>query len=355
MYSIFSDGNIIYAPPVVMDGYVVYDAKVTRELNKVDTLEFTIPTTGVGYDTINKLKSTVTVFYDDEKIFHGRCLHTTTDFNKQKKFYCEGALGFLNDSILRPYSKSTDTPGNIFSYYINQHNSSVQTDRQFIVGDTSTMEDDQIVRESDQYPVTLDELQEKLIEHYGGYVMPRYEGNYIYLDYKAISGGNNGQEIQFGKNILTLEKFIDASALKTVLVPLGATVNDVRLTIKSVNNNKDYLENSTAIAAFGRIEGCETWDDVTIASNLKAKGQARLNELIAEATTLTLSAIDLSMLEVDTEKIRLGEYNRVYSEPHGLDSYFQCSKIVLDLSDPRRNEYTFGIPLKTLTDTINKI
>lgn len=353
MYRIYSDGNLIYAPPVVNDGYVVYNASVIRELNRVDTCEFTIPTVGVGYDIITKLKSTVTVFYGEEKIFHGRCLNITTDFNKQRKFYCEGALGFLNDSILRPYSYNT-TPGDIFTNYIQSHNSDVLPDRRFIVGDISTMLDDQIIRESEQYPVTLDELQDKLIEHYGGYVMPRYSGDRIYLDYKATSGGNNGQVIQFGHNILTLEEFIDASAVKTVLIPLGATVNDERLTIKSVNDGYDYLENPTDISIFGRIVGCETWDDVTVASNLKTKGQARLNELIAEATTLTLSAVDMSMLEVDTEQIRLGEYNRVYSPPHDIDSYFQCSRIVLDLSDPRNNEYTFGIPLKTLTDTINK-
>lgn len=356
MYSIYSDGNLIYAPPVVNDGYIVYDASITRELNKVDTAEFTIPTTGIGYDAISKLKSTITIFYGDEKIFHGRCLHTTTDFNKQRRFYCEGCLGFLNDSILRPYSFSTETPGNIFAYYLAHHNSVVGSDRDLIVGDISTMQSQRIVRESSQYPVTLDELEDKLIENYGGYVMPRYVGDSVILDYKATSGGNNGQVIEFGKNLLTLEQFIDASEVKTVLIPLGATIEgtDEKLTIRSVNNNLDYLENSTAIATFGRVEACEVWDDITIAENLKTAGQGRLNELIAEATTLTLTAIDMAMLEIDTDKIRLGEYNRVYSVPHGLDNYFQCSRIVLNLSDPRQNEYTFGIPLKKLTDTINR-
>ena len=104
MYSIYCDGNLIYAPPVVDDGYIAYDATVTRELNKVDSVEFTIPSNGVGYNLISKLKSVITVFYGDEKIFHGRCLNVTTDFQKQRKFYCEGCLGYLNDSILRPYS-----------------------------------------------------------------------------------------------------------------------------------------------------------------------------------------------------------------------------------------------------------
>jgi len=353
MYSIYSDGNLIYAPPVVDDGYIAYDATVTRELNKVDTAEFTIPTGGVGYDIIDKLKSIITIYYGDEKIFHGRCLNITTDFQKQRKFYCEGCLGFLHDSILRPYSIS-DTPAYIFSQYIASHNQQVENSKTFVLGDVSSMRYAQITRASDQYPNTLDELEEKLIENYGGYVMPRYVDDKVYIDYKDESGGNNGQVIQFGKNILTLEQFIDASEVKTVLVPLGATENDERITIRLVNNDKDYLENADAIALFGKVVGCEVWDDITDRDALKAAGQARLNQLISQATTLTLTAIDMSMLDVDEDKIRLGEYNRVYSPPHGLDSYFQCSRIVLNLSDPRNNEYTFGIPLKTLTDSINR-
>lgn len=363
MYSIKVDDQLIFAPPVVNDGYVAYDVTVTKELNKVDTAVFTIPVTGRGYDSINKLTSVITVWDDDEKIFHGRCIESTEDFYKNRKFKCEGCLGYLNDSVLRPYAFSTEvsgghteTPGNIFSYYITQHNNRVDANKMFIVGDTSTMQGEQIVRESSQYPNTLDELQEKLIENYGGYVMPRYVANTIYLDYKATSGGNNGQVIQFGKNLLELEKFIDASEVKTVIIPLGATIEgtDERLTIKSVNGGLDYLESSSGIALFGRIETCEGWDDITIASNLKSAGQARLNELIAESVTLNLSAVDLSLLDVEVDKLRLGEYNRVLSVPHNLNDFFQCSRMVLNLGNPAQNQYTFGSPRRTLTDSINR-
>lgn len=363
MYSIKVDNELIFAPPVVNDGYIAFNATVTRELNKVDSAEFTIPVTGRGYDRINKLSSVITVWDDDEKIFHGRCIDVTEDFYKNRKFKCEGALGYLNDSVLRPYSFKdggaqghTETPGNIFRYYINQHNSVVDANKQFVVGDISSMQGEQIVRESSQYPSTLDELEDKLIENYGGYVIPRYAENRIYLDYRATSGGNNGQVIQFGKNLLELEQFMDASDVKTIIIPLGATVEgtEERLTIKSVNGGLDYLESSTGIAMFGRIETCEGWDDITIASNLKAAGQARLNDLIAEATTLNLSAIDLSMLDVQVDKLRIGEYNRVLSVPHNLDGMFQCSRMVLNLGNPQRNQYTFGNPRPTLTDSINR-
>lgn len=356
MYSIKVDDQLIFAPPVVNDGYIAFDATVTKELNKVDSSEFTIPVTGKGYDSISKLTSVVTVWDDDEKIFHGRCIDITDDFYNNRKFKCEGALGYLNDSVLRPYSFSTDTPGNIFKYYINQHNSRVEYKKRFTVGNISTMQADQIVRDSSQYPTTLDELEDKLIENYGGYVIPRYEDGQIYLDYKATSGGDNGQVIQFGKNLLDLEKFINAADVKTVIIPLGATVEGTgeRLTIESVNSGKDYLESSSGIALFGRIETCEGWDDITVAQNLKDAGLARLSDLISESVTLTLSAIDLSMLDVQVDKLRVGEYNRVLSLPHNLDDYFQCSRMVLNLGNPAQNQYTFGSPRRTLTDSINR-
>lgn len=363
MYSIKVDGQLIYAPPVVNDGYIAYNCKVTKELNKVDTAEFTIPTDGKGYDLINKMSSVITIYDDDEKIFHGRCLNVTKDFYNQRQFYCEGALGYLNDSVLRPYAFSAEvsggapqTPGYIFNYYINSHNAKVDESKRFIVGDTSTMQSETIVRESSMYPVTLDELQDKLIENYGGYVMPRYVGDSIYLDYKATSGGDNGQVIQFGKNLLTMEEFIDAGEVKTVIIPLGGTVSgtDEKLTIKSVNDGLDYLVSSSGAALFGRIETCEAWDDVNDANVLKQKGLNRLGDLIAEATTLNLSAVDLSMLDVQEDKIRLGEYNRVLSLPHSVDDYFQCTRMVLNLSNPASNEYTFGYPRPTLTDSINR-
>lgn len=356
MYKIYCDEDIIYSPPMVNEGYIAYNAKINKELNMVDTAEFTIPQEGEGYDLISKLKSDITITDNDEVIFMGRCTDITTDFQNQRKFHCEGVMGFLADSILRPYSFSTDTPGNIFTYYLQQHNLIVGTSRRLLVGDTTTMQSVQIVRESTVYPNTLDELQEKLIEDFGGYVMPRYTEYGVYLDYKATSGGNNTQVIKFGENLLNIEEFIDASEVKTILIPLGATIEGTedRLTVKSVNNNKDYIENATGIGLFGRIEGVEEWDDITIASNLLTAGTAKLAQLISEAVTLTINAIDLSLLDVNVASIKLGEYNRVLSVPHGIDDYFQCTRIELDLSNPSNHVYTFGNPRPTLTDNYIK-
>jgi hypothetical protein len=172
-----------------------------------------------------------------------------------------------------------------------------------------------------------------------------------YLDYLSDSGGHNSQPIVFAENLLDLEQYIDASEVCTVLVPYGKSDGDtgIRLDIKTVNDGKDYLESETGISLFGRVVGTEVWDDVTVASNLKAKGQALLDSLILMAVQLTVKAVDLSRLGVNVDAIRIGEYNRVVSPPHSIDAWYQCSGITLRLDKIDGSEFSFGATGTTLT------
>lgn len=355
MYSVLCDGEVIYSPAFTSIGCIATSAKLNMELNRASTLTITLPPEAVGYDKIKKLSSLITVMDDLTKVFHGRCVDYSEDFYKNRTYTCEGELAYLNDSILRPYSYNK-SPGDIFKSYIESHNNRVNSNRQFQVGDISEMQDDQIVRESEQYPTTMNELQEKLIDNYGGYVMTRYVGDDIYLDYKRTSGTANSQIIKFGSNLLELTRFIDASEVCTVLIPLGGDDGQGNpITITSVNGGRDYVQSDTAVAMFGRIEVCETWDDVNTASLLLQRANARIGQIISESVTLDIKAVDLSLINVDAERLRLGQYNRVISVAHDIDNFFQCSKISLDMTNPSRNEYTFGNPRKTLSEQVSKL
>ena len=68
------------------------------------------------------------------------------------------------------------------------------------------------------------------------------------------------------------------------------------------------------------------------------------------AVTLSIKAVDLNLLDVNTGRIKLGDYIRVISLPHGLDRYFLCSKIVLDMESPDKTEYTLGVGYTAMTD-----
>lgn len=356
MYTIYADGKALYAPNLANEGYGVLSPKLTVELNKVGSLTFILPPNNVMYDSIQKLKTIITVYQDTEEVFRGRVLHDEKDFYNRKNVYCEGELSFLLDSVQRPYSFTGDIP-ELFIKFINAHNEQVEKEKQFNVGSiTVTDPNSYINRENSNYSNTLDEINAKLLDTHGGYIRPRLTDGQRYIDLVAEYGKVNSQVIEFGLNMLDISEYISADNVFTVLIPLGAEQQDAdgnntgRLTIASVNSGKDYIEDANAIALFGRIWKVQTWDDVTVAANLLTKGNAFLQSGIEMAVSLSIKAVDLHLLNVNTERIKLGDYIRVVSLPHKLDKYFLCSKIVIDLVNADKTEFTLGVTFTAMTE-----
>lgn len=357
MFTIYADGELLYAPNLTDQGYSILNPKLTEELNKAGSLTFTLPTDNVMYDRLQKLKSIVVVYLDGEEIWRGRVLHDEKDFYNRKAVYCEGMLSFLLDSVLRPYD-FTGPPSTLFGEYIRWHNAQVDERKQFKIGQC-TVEDgnDYVHYSSSQYPNTLNEMLEKLVGNLGGYLRTRVTDNGEYvLDYLADYGTISDQVIEFGSNLQDLSEYISAENVFTVLIPLGKQeetkdgTQGERLTIESVNDGKDYIEAKEAIKLFGRIERTQVWDDVTIAGNLYAKGEAYLAAGTHMAVTLSIKALDLHFVNNDTKRICLGDSVRVVSVPHGLDTHFVCSKIVTDLQSPEKTEFTLGAGFAAMTD-----
>lgn len=356
MYTVYIDDEVLYSPLIANEGYSVLTAKSISELNRAGSFEFTLPPNNVFYDSIQKLKSVITIVKDGVEIFRGRVLHDEKDFYKRKAVYCEGELAFLLDSIQRPYSFQGDVTA-LFTQFLNNHNNQVDDWKQFQVGEVTVTDSNAYInRKSSDYPNTFDEMNAKLVNTHGGYLKPRLQDGTKYLDYLEESGKVNSQVIEFGVNLLDITEYITAEDVFTVLIPLGAKGTDEsgnetsRLTVESVNNGKDYIENELGISLFGRIVKKQEWDDVTVADNLLTKGTAFLESGIEMSVSLTLKAIDLHLIDVDTESIMVGDSIRVISVPHNIDTFFQCSKIELNLLEPDKSVYTFGITFTALTE-----
>lgn len=355
MYYIYVDDALLYSPTLSKDGYGVLKPKVTTELNKNGSLTFTLPPTNVMYNSINKLKSTLVVKQNNDEIFRGRVLNDEKDFYNRKQVYCEGELSFLVDSIVRPYSYYGSVQ-QLFTQYINNHNSQVDSDRQFRVG-VVTVGSGNISESSNDYPKSHDEIFDKLVNSLGGYVRSRLSGGVRYIDYIKDYGDTSDQVIEFGRNLIDISEYINAENVFTVLIPLGATQkgsesNDgvsSRINISSVNGGRDYIEDADAVKLFGRIWKKNEWDDVTSPSALLQKGKEYLKSGIEMAVSLSVKAVDLSLMDVNCSSIKIGQNVRVLSKPHGLDKYFLCSKVILDLEDPGNSEYTFGVSFTSLT------
>lgn len=351
MYTAYVDGDLFYAPNLVEEGFAISSARITEETNKAGSFTFTLLPENPEYDGFYILKSVVTVKDGDTEIFRGRPVEVSRGFQNAKTIRCEGWLSVLLDSVVRPYEFS-GTPEALFTKLITDHNGMVDADKQLYVGDvTVTDPNNYIARASSEFPATWDEIEDKLIELLGGYVRHRRQSGRNYVDYLADYGSTSNQVIEFGKNLLSFDEFISVDDLYTAIIPFGARDEDTeqRLDIKSVNGGLDYLIDNDAVTTFGTIWHVEYWDDVTIAANLKTKAQQRLAENVLAAVSLQMRAFDLHVLDVDTDAFKVGDLVRVVSLPHGVDSYFMCSRIERDLLRPEQSTFNFGLTYKTLT------
>lgn len=356
MYTIYSDGKLLHSPHLLQEGCGVLSPKLTVELNKAGSLEYTMPPNHILYDSVSKLKSIITVFQNGDELFRGRILHDEKDFYKQKVTYCEGELAFLLDSVQRPY-KYDGTFKGLFTKLITNHNSRVDESKRFTVGNvTIAKANTNILHENVRHSKTIDEINDVLLSNAGGYFKIRKSGETRYIDWLAESGEVSSQIIEFGVNLLDITEYITAENIFTVLIPIGASLDsedgnqNEKLDITSVNDGKDYVENSTAINLFGRIENYVEWSEIDNASKLKTVAQEYLDKNIEMSVTLTLKAVDLHLLNVNVNAIRLGDWVPVISVPHGLNRNFQCTKITYDMTSPDQDEYTFGINFTSLTE-----
>lgn len=352
MYQIYCDEKLLYDPRD--ENLSMLAGKVSLEVNRTGTLQLTLPVRHPEIKSMKKLVSTIRVADGVQEIFRGRVLVTESDLYGTTRYTCEGELAYLLDSIQRPKEYHDLTPKTYLQDKLAQHNNQVEGAKRFVLGivEKQTMNYD--AREDNQYTNTLDTIMDKLVKSNGGYLTIRHEGDIRYLDYLESYGRTSLQTIRFGENILDLTQHLSAEDIITVLVPLGKAPEGAKegskLTIASVNGGKDYLEDAEAIALYGRIIGRNEWPDVTVPANLKTKGQEYLKNMRNLSLSIELTAVDLHLVDVDIDRIQLGDMVRVVSHPHGLDRYMMVTKREYDLLDPANDKIVLGDTISTLTE-----
>lgn len=356
MYKIFCDDTLIYDS--TLEDYVISKGQITKETNKSGSFVFTIYSDNPFYDLIKKMKSLIEVYKGDRKIFRGRVINEVVGFYKDKTFTCEGQLGFLLDSIVRPY-EFTGTPEEFLTFLVNNHNDQVDEYKKFSVGTvTVTDPNDYIVRSNEAYESTSDNLQSRALDLLGGYIfITEDEEGTRFINWYEESPYQSGQKIEFGENLLDFAKTNRAEDIATAIIPLGIeleneeTETKSRLTIADVNDGLDYVYDQDAVNMYGWIFKTETWDDVTEASNLKIKGEAFLAEKIKQSITIELSAIDLSLIDKSIDSFDLGDKIQIISDPHNLNDFYLLEKQTIDLLKPDNDKITLGYAYTSFTDT----
>lgn len=352
MYQVRINGTLIH--DLRVDGLKLFEPKLSHEINKAGSFIFTVYPSHPYISMIGKkLKPIITIEDESGTIWRGRVLNTEDGFYNQEQCTCEGELAFFNDSIVRTYDYSGGLAG-YFELLINQHNDQVDEEKQFKVGNvTVTDPNDYVHFSSNQFPKTLSEIKEKLIDKYGGYLWFRHESDGVYIDYLEDSDLLCNQSVELGKNLIDLTKVVKGQDVATVIIPRGAIIDEEtgeRVSIESVNDGKDYVVNEEAAELFGKIQRVVEFDDVTQPENLLSKAQeyaADYGNLIA---SMTFTAADLHKAGSSINNFRLFRYVPVHSDVHEIDEKYLIKKIDIDLNDPTYGKLSSGKTVKTLID-----
>lgn len=367
MFSAYADDKLFYSPRLLNEGYAITEPQATLELNKAGSFTFNLPSINPMYSSLKKLKTIITIREDDEVLWKGRVLNDAKDFYNTKAVTCEGELAFLNDIQYEPhdYSKKGIKMGEYFKKLIEHYASECSEERMIKLGNVRGAFTDVLI-----YPKTTDYTNvwnlisgnligastgkvgknEVDLSDYDRYLYIRREKGVSYIDFVEDIGKASNQIIEFGKNLLDLSEYVDASNVYTQIIPLGkADSKGNRVDIKLVNGGKNYLQSDSAIALFGKIQKSVIWEDVTNRNTLKANGQRMLNKAVEMAIKITIRAFDLHRINVNTDKIDFGDKVHVVSLPHEISSDFLCSKIVFTLDNLENTEYTFGLDFETMS------
>ena len=407
MYQVFWGDYLLH--DLRLDEYILINPTLTEELNKISELTFTILSGHPYFNKLEKLIPNISLKKDGQTLFRGRIINDSQKMNKSKEINCESFLAFLFDSLQRTFDFQ-ETPKNFFCRLLNVHNNQVATfskttdvsldeekiyftyseelgiyeqvlnpsvseianyyeatgSKVLYIGKTTGANLDNneyINRSSEDYISTYETIEDKILETIGGYIKERYVNDQTFIDWvNDFTEGEaqivSTQVIQFGENLIDLAIDDDASETYSVVIPLGAEIENEdgtteRLTIESVNDGKDYLINETALEKYGWIVAPiseTTWDDVTLPANLKAKATDYLNnKAVMLKSTLEVNGLDLNTINKNVSDFRMGQYIKVQSIPHNISKTYLLTKKQTPLTKPEELQITLGETKNTLT------
>lgn len=347
MYSVSVDGNPLYVPQM-SEEYYLQSPILTQKVNLPDELKFTIDPTHPMYGNIIRLRSRVKVYRDGVLISILRPLDNQMNLRTQESWVCEGVIAWLKDAIIRPF-EFTGTPADLFAKFINEYNAQVNSYQQIALGSvTVTDPNDTIVRSSDSYLSAYDCVQSRCVgSTLGGYLYVTYPNGNPTLNWLASAPDTSTQIIEFGENLTAFTRAVYGGNTYTACIPLGAKDEDgKRLTIASVNDGKDYLINNALAGSYGAIYAPTnetTWDDVTIAANLKQKATEWLTNVGSTVKEkINLGAIDLHNADAEVESFQFLDNILVKSSPHGLSASYVLTELRIPLNIPSATQITLG-------------
>lgn len=368
MYQLNFEDCTLYDPRI--PALTIWDVSVHLAVDEAGSMRFTLSGEHPYLDRLTVLKGRLELLSDGVPIFWGRILSDTLNFDGTHTVEAEGQLACLNDSLVAPFSFPGSYEGtaeyesaeNVVDFFLAKllarHNAQVSPEQQIKLGSVTVADpNNYIARSCEDWQTTWGCITSRLTgSALGGHLLVRYEADGTYLDYLADYPLSNTQSVHYAGNLLELTDEIDAAALYTAILPVGAdgltvaALPDGDLTEDLVKAGQ-LIYSRAAVEKYGWIVSAQHWDDVTVADNLRQKAMVLLAQSGVLCTrTISVTAVDLHDTDADIAALRVGRYTDVVSEPHGLHARYVIAGLEPDILDPGNTRITLGAAIQTGTD-----
>lgn len=345
----------------------ITNGKIKEEINAIPSFSFSIYPNNAGYQLLTPFYTKVEVY--DEKhrhiAFDGRVLVVEPSMDSSglvlKRVTCEGKLAYLNDTIQEYCAPKNWTTKGLLQQILKVHNARVDVSKVINLGNVQAVDTNDNIYVGIQYDSSWKTLVEKLVKKSGGEVQFRNVNDLLYLDYLKQIGEEKSTSIVLAKNMQSITQKIDSSSLITRLYPYGAKIKvkdesgneketEERLSISSVNGGKPYVEDAEYLSRYGVVETTQFWDDVNSLEILKSKGAAWLKENNRITVSYEIDAFDLSLIDVDSDELTVGNIYPVRNELLDIDEKLRVISRTIDVIEPHKTTLEFGSKKQTLTN-----
>lgn len=356
------DQNNKYVPEMLLD----------LELNKAGQFTFKIMQDHPLFSDIKILTSEIKITDENGDLrFVGRPISESIDFYNIHTFVCEGALAYLNDVIIRPFTATVSATNGLeaitgeLTKIVKFYNDYARpSNRKIRVGNVTVAKPRHTglawFFSSKEYMTAMEYIQTKLINKYGGTLQARsgFDSEtgekFIYLDYLDDITDAGTQGVTFAQNLIDIVTDTNGTSICTAVIPIGKDADGSDVTIEgitdgvisnTISKTGDYIYSPDAVSRYGHIASMVNFDDATDDYALldAAMNYFDLVRTIHSETTLT--AADLHYATgFNVPSFRVGDVIPITSAPHqtihGFNNTALIRKLNINLLNPAESKLT---------------
>lgn len=329
--------------------------KIVKGINGIDSFSFTISPLHPLFNDILDYRTHIRIVNTNRnrQEFIGRVLYTNDDMSEsgeiKKDVVCESYLGFLCDSVQDAKSKDTDwTIKSFLQYVLGYHNNQVEYEKNITLGNVSAELENIQFKGEIRRENTWDTIKKTLIDVYGGEIAIRCSGfgSRIYLDYLVDEKNVSSTKIALSRNMKSVSRERDPSEIVTRLIPIGKDGLD----ITSVNNGRNYIEDTEAKDLFGIRYKAVEFNEVTSPEILIQSGDEWLHNNNKVRVKYTVTALDLSLLGLDIDDFEVKNYHPLLNPLMGIDDTARIIKKTIDICEEVKSSFEIGDNFESVSD-----